>query len=284
MVSIFSRMPSSDGYSSLNDAASGLRSHAAATALPSSAAPAPPSEWCVHSTQSSAPAAMDATLMVSCSAGVSVGNLLMATTTGIPNFMVFWIWRTRLHTPACTSSTFSLVYAWSKGLPAVTAGPPPCSLSARTVVTITAQCGFRPEERHLRLTNFSRPMSAPNPASVMTKPPLPTMGSAIWSAMMDELPDAMLAKGPACTSTGVPSTVCSSVGFRASRISATSAPVMPRSSAVTGTPCMSGATTMLPRRASMSDRDVVMASTAMISDATVMSNPVWRVCPFSVEF
>jgi len=36
----------------------------------------------------------------------------------------------------------------------------------------------------------------------------PTTLSAIWSAMTDELPWAMFAKGPACTKTGVCSTVC----------------------------------------------------------------------------
>lgn len=61
------------------------------------------------------------------------------------------------------------------------------------------------EDRHLRLTNFSNPMSAPNPASVTTNPPSPTIASPTWSAMTLEFPDAMLAKGPAWTSVGVPS-------------------------------------------------------------------------------
>ena len=39
---------------------------------------------------------------------------------------------TRLQQPFCTSSTFSLLYVWSRGLPAVTGGPPPCIFSART--------------------------------------------------------------------------------------------------------------------------------------------------------
>mmetsp|Transcript_34704 Transcript_34704/g.55799 ORF Transcript_34704/g.55799 Transcript_34704/m.55799 type:complete len:233 (+) Transcript_34704:1318-2016(+) len=148
---------------------------------------------------------------------------------------------------------------------------------------MTAAWGFIPEERHLRFMNFSRPMSAPKPASVRTKPPVPTIERPIWSAMMDELPEAMLANGPACTSTGVPSRVCIKVGLMASRIRAASAPVIPRSSAVTGLPASSGATTMLPRRSSISAIDVVIANTAMISDATVMSKPVSRVNPFSVS-
>ena len=74
------------------------------------------------------------------------------------------------------------------------------------------------------------------------------------------------------------------MGLMASFMSATSAPVMPRSSAVTGWPLVLGATTMPPSRRSMSASEVVMASTAMISDATVMSKPVSLTCPFSVGF
>jgi hypothetical protein len=81
--------------------------------------------------------------------------------------------RTRLHTPFSTSATFSSVYSLPSARPATTGAPPPCSLSARTVATITARLGFRPEERHLRFTNFSRPMSAPNPALVEGQVSLP---------------------------------------------------------------------------------------------------------------
>ena len=38
-----------------------------------------------------------------------------------------------------------------------------CIFSARTVATITAASGRRPEARHLMSTNFSKPMSAPKP-------------------------------------------------------------------------------------------------------------------------
>ena len=74
--------------------------------------------------------------------------------------------------------------------------------------------------------------------SVTTKPSLPTSLSPILSAMMDELPGAMLAKGPACTSTGVSSRVCIRVGSMASFISTARAPPTPRSSAVTGAPAL----------------------------------------------
>ena len=62
------------------------------------------------------------------------------------------------------------------------------------------------------LTNFSRPMSAPKPASVTTKPDSPTSLRPTSSARTDELPWAMFAKGPAWTRTGVASRVCMSVG------------------------------------------------------------------------
>mmetsp|Transcript_2203 Transcript_2203/g.7246 ORF Transcript_2203/g.7246 Transcript_2203/m.7246 type:complete len:273 (-) Transcript_2203:486-1304(-) len=131
------------------------------------------------------------------------------------------------------------------------------------------------------LKNFSMPMSAPNPASVTTNPSLPTSLRATWSAMMDELPWAMFAKGPACTSTGVPSRVCISVGLTASFMSTVRAPPMPTSSASTGCRVLLVATTMRPRRSRMSLRLVARASTAMISEATAMSYPVSRVMPFS---
>mmetsp|Transcript_48822 Transcript_48822/g.99692 ORF Transcript_48822/g.99692 Transcript_48822/m.99692 type:complete len:253 (+) Transcript_48822:129-887(+) len=126
------------------------------------------------------------------------------------------------------------------------------------------------------LKNFSIPMSAPKPASVMQYPSGPTTLSAIWSAMMEEFPWAMFAKGPACTNTGVCSTVCMQVGMIASFISTQRAPPTPRSSAVTGRPLLSMPMTMLPSLARMSFSDVVSASTAMISDATVMSKPAER--------
>lgn len=100
------------------------------------------------------------------------------------------------------------------------------------------------------------------------------------------------------------SSVCIRLGRMASFMSTVNAPVMPckgqgqghqlyictfeykhsvantvynsksltRSSAVTGTPARLDATTMFPRRSLMSFRLVVNASTAIISDATVMSN------------
>mmetsp|Transcript_11524 Transcript_11524/g.43035 ORF Transcript_11524/g.43035 Transcript_11524/m.43035 type:complete len:320 (+) Transcript_11524:601-1560(+) len=134
------------------------------------------------------------------------------------------------------------------------------------------------------LKNFSPPMSAPKPASVTQYPSSPTSLSATLSATMLLLPCAMFANGPAWTMTGVPSAVCMRVGWMASRMSTQSAPATPRSSAVTGAPAWrpSGrarATTMRPRRSRMSSSEVVSARTAMISEATVMSKPVFLGVP-----
>mmetsp|Transcript_7833 Transcript_7833/g.25103 ORF Transcript_7833/g.25103 Transcript_7833/m.25103 type:complete len:341 (-) Transcript_7833:461-1483(-) len=206
----------------------------------------------------------------------------MATTTWTPNLRRFSTCLTRLHTPRETSSVFSLVYASSSWAPGLTGGPPPCILSARMVATITAALGTRPDSRHFMLKNFSAPMSAPKPASVMTMPSLPASCSATRSATIDELPMAMLAKGPACTRTGVPSSVCIIVGLIASFMSTVMAPAAPMSSAVTGSPDLDVATTMRPMRFRMSCSDDVSARMAMTSDATAMSKLVERVRPFSV--
>ncbi len=83
------------------------------------------------------------------------------------------------------------------------------------------------------LKNRSAPMSAPKPASVIRKSPA---RMPIRSATTDELPCAMLPNGPACTSTGVFSSVCSRFGASASRMMTAIAPAPPMSSAVTGLP------------------------------------------------
>lgn len=42
----------------------------------------------------------------------------MATTTGTPYLRALSMWRARLQQPAVSSSTFSVVYAWGRGVPA----------------------------------------------------------------------------------------------------------------------------------------------------------------------
>mmetsp|Transcript_17361 Transcript_17361/g.37706 ORF Transcript_17361/g.37706 Transcript_17361/m.37706 type:complete len:273 (-) Transcript_17361:681-1499(-) len=182
----------------------------------------------------------------------------------------------RLAKPASSNGILGSAYSLGRGAPAATAGAPPCIFNARSVATITAHLGFNPAERHLILKNFSTPMSAPNPASVTTIPSLPTSLRAIWSATTDELPVAMLANGPACTNTGVPSNVCIRFGRSASFMRAVSAPPIPRSSAVTTSSLLllQEPTTIEPSLRRRSARSVDIARIAMISEATEMSNPV----------
>ncbi len=89
----------------------------------------------------------------------------------------------------------------------------------------------------------------------------------------------MLPNGPACTSTGVPSSVCNRFGLIASRMMTVIAPAARRSSAVTGLPSYVWPTTIRPSRDRMSCSDVDSASTAITSLAAVMSNPLCRGLP-----
>ena len=139
------------------------------------------------------------------------------------------------------------------------------------MVTSTAASGRSPELRHLMLKNFSAPMSAPKPASVMRK-------SVVWMPMRspttEELPWAMFPNGPAWTMAGVFSSVWSRLGLIASRMMTVIAPPAPSASAVIGSPWRVYATTMRSSRCRRSWRDVARASTAITSDAAVMSKPV----------
>ncbi|KAF4508274.1 hypothetical protein G6O67_004679 [Ophiocordyceps sinensis] len=215
----------------------------------------------------------------------------MATTTGTPKDLALAICFFRLTHPARRISTFSCLYTASSGAPGAIRGPPPWTLSARTVATTTTTSGARPDVRHLMLKKRSPPMVKSKPASVTTKPadsPWSSSGSvpasfrASLSAMMELWPMLMLANGPAWTNTGVPSRVCIRLGLMASFISAVSAPPAPRSSQVTGFPLRDVATTIRPRRSLMSARLVLRARIAMHSLATEMSKPVSRLWPFSV--
>ena len=63
---------------------------------------------------------------------------------------------------------------------------------------------------------------------------VPASLRAILSARTEEAPMLMLAKGPACTKTGVPSRVCMRLGLMASFMRAVMAPAAPMSSQVMG--------------------------------------------------
>ena len=201
---------------------------------------------------------------------------LMATTGVTPWRRTMARCASRLAAPSWTSSGFSSSIAGGSGRPATTRCRPECSFIALTVVTTTAASGTRPDVRHLMLKKRSAPMSAPNPASVMRNSPA---WIPIRSATTDEFPCAMLPKGPAWTSTGVFSRVWSRLGLMASRMMTVIAPAAFSCSAVTGSPAAVYPTTIRPMRRRRSRSDVESASTAMTSEAAVMSNPVSRGVP-----
>src|SRR5215208_7168854 len=101
----------------------------------------------------------------------------------------------------------------------------------------------------------------------------------IRSATIEELPVAMLPKGPACTRAGVFSSVCIRFGFMASFMITAMEPAALRSSAVMGFPSVSFPITMRPSLPLRSCREVASARIAITSDAAVMSEPVSRGTP-----
>ena len=92
--------------------------------------------------------------------------------------------------------------------------------------------------------------------------------------MRELFPCAMFANGPAWTSAGWPSIVCTRLGLIASLSRTVIAPAMSRSSAVTGAPSTLVATVIAPRRCRRSSRSRAIARSAMTSEAAVMSNPL----------
>ena len=81
--------------------------------------------------------------------------------------------------------------------------------------------------------NFSIPRSAAKPDSVIRNSP---SLRPIRSAMIELLPWAMFANGPACMKHSCPSSVWTMFGFSASFSSTAIAPAAFTSSAVTGSP------------------------------------------------
>jgi hypothetical protein len=105
-------------------------------------------------------------------------------------------------------------------------------------------------------------------------PPPPAQMLIYAAALVKQYTAASNNRPPLCIT-------CISVGRMASFMSTVSAPPAPRSSAVTGRPALSLATTIRPRRSLRSPRLSARASTAMISLLTVMSKPVERSWPRS---
>ena len=90
---------------------------------------------------------------------------------------------------------------------------PPWYRSALSVATTTAASTGKPPVRAAMSKNFSAPRSEPNPASVTT---ISESFRAIRVATRELVPWAMFAKGPPCTNAGVPSVVCTRLGWIAS--------------------------------------------------------------------
>ena len=78
---------------------------------------------------------------------------------------------------------------------------------------------------------FSAPRSAPKPASVTT---MSARLRAVWVAIRELQPWAMLANGPPWTRAGVPAMVCTRFGLMASLSSMVRAPWTPSWATVTG--------------------------------------------------
>ena len=95
------------------------------------------------------------------SASVSNGNLLIATTQGIPNrFCIFSTCFNKFGSPFSNATKSSF--------PNSVLASPPCIFNALTVATTTTALGFKPANLHFISKNFSAPKSAPKPASVTT--------------------------------------------------------------------------------------------------------------------
>ena len=97
--------------------------------------------------------------------------------------------------------------------------------------------------------------------------------------MTELVPCAMLPNGPAWTSTGEPSSVCTRLGFTASASSAAIAPGARSSSIGMGRPRTSRATMIRPSRWRRSARSPASESTAMTSDAAVITHSASRTGP-----
>ena len=118
--------------------------------------------------------------------------------------------------------------------------------------------------------NFSAPKSAPNPASVTVYSP---NFSASFVATILLHPCAMFANGPPCTNAGVCSRVCTKLGFIASFNSAAIAPCAFKSLAYTGSSLSLYPIIIFPKFSFNSFILFDKHKIAIISDATVISNP-----------
>ena len=159
-LAMFSTLSKKDSSSSYSSFISDGWFAASTTASASSIIPAPPSVNPLASSTPLAPAAIATSLATAISSGESPGNRLIATTAGRPYIATilraFLRFSAPLRTASGSGASMSLI------------ATPPCHLRPRMVATTTAAEGLGPPCRTLISMNFSKPRSAPNPASVTT--------------------------------------------------------------------------------------------------------------------
>ena len=90
----------------------------------------------------------------------SPGNKFIATTDCNPYLETIFIALIKFSEPLIIASSFFVINSFKS--------TPPCHFSPLIVATITAQNGLGPPCLTLISINFSKPKSAPNPASVIT--------------------------------------------------------------------------------------------------------------------
>ena len=152
-------------------------------------------------------------------------------------------------------------------------GTPPCIFSARIVATTTAADGASPAWRHLMSRNFSAPRSAPKPASVTTMSASPQAGAG-----GDDRVAAVGDVGEGAAVDQRRAALDRLDEVRQERVLEEDAHGAGRLEIGGGDGRRSAvsATTMRPSRASRSGRSRARQSTAMTSEATVMSKPSSR--------
>ena len=97
----------------------------------------------------------------------------MQTTGLMPDFLMVRTWCTAFSTPSSSHFKVSFVaekYSLGTGLPGGHGRAPaltPWCFRPRMVAVSTDTLGMRPLKRHLTFQNFSKPMSAPKPDSVI---------------------------------------------------------------------------------------------------------------------
>ena len=209
-MSIFSLIESFSSYNILKSEE--LFSKISLTISANSSPPSPPFSQTLHNATFTPFSSQNSSINL-ISASLSLTNLFIATTTGTLYFCIFSICFSKFTTPFLSASTFS-------SFKSALATPPWC-FNALIVATITIHSGFKSPYLHFISKNFSAPKSAPKPASVITTSPKVI---AIFVAIIELHPWAILAKGPPWIIAGVFSKVCTKFGLMASFINNAIAP------------------------------------------------------------